>query len=311
MAETVVVTGGAGFIGSHVVDKLLAVGYRVVVIDDLSTGRKANLPDEVELHEVDIRSSEIAPLMKELAPDSVIHLAAQIDVRRSLKEPKLDADINIMGGLNVVTAAMAAGCSHVVFASSAATYGVPQAIPISEDHSQQPADHYGVSKLAFEHYLRVFREVNGLQTATLRFANVYGPRQTVKGEAGVVAIFLKKLLNGQAPTIHGDGEQTRDYVYVGDVAAMTVRAVQKKLLGTFNVSTGVETTVNDIAARLQRLVASEVAPEHGPPVPNENRRCSLSPVRTQSETGWQPQVGLEEGLRATYEYAKDDPAFQS
>lgn len=310
MAETIVVTGGAGFIGSHVVDRLLAEGYQVEVIDDLSTGRKENLPASVTVHELDIRSDELAGLLQQLKPSSVVHLAAQVDVRRSLKDPKLDADINVMGGINVVLAALSADCPHIVFASSAAVYGKPERLPLDEGALKHPVDHYGVSKLSFERYLRVFEHVNGLKPAMLRFANVYGPRQTVKGEAGVVAIFLKKLLNGQAPTINGDGNQTRDYVFVGDIADMVVAAVKAKQIGGFNVSTGLETSVNQIAERLVDLTGSDVSPEYGPAVPNENPRCSLSPAKANNMLDWQSQVALDDGLAATYEFAKNDPAFR-
>ena len=310
MSDTIVVTGGAGFIGSHVVDRLLSAGYQVEVIDDLSTGRESNLSPEVKIHKMDIRSPKLADLMMKLKPASVVHLAAQIDVRLSLREPVVDADVNILGGINVVQSAIQAGTEHIVFASSAATYGSPEIIPTPEDAGGRPASPYGVSKLAFEHYLHYFHHMNGIKTAILRFANVYGPRQTVKGEAGVVAIFIKKLMAGGVPIINGDGEQTRDYVYVIDVAEMVTKAVEDKLHGTFNVSTGQETSVNDLTDTLLEVADMKDAEiEHGPAVPNEDKRSCLAPDRAKEVAGWQSQVSVKDGLGLTFQSAKDDPDF--
>ena len=300
---TVIVTGGAGFIGSHVVDRLLPDGHDVHVVDDLSTGAKNNVDPRARLHVVDIRSADIGPLFARLKPAVVIHLAAQIDVRRSINEPALDADVNIVGGLNVLAAAAAAGARHFVFASSAATYGPPPRLPLTEDLPLLPSSPYGIAKFAFEHYLRIYRPIRGLTSSVLRFANVYGPRQTAKGEAGAVAIFLSRLLAGQDVRINGDGGQTRDFVYVGDVARAVVLAAAGRFDGTCNVSTGVETSVNDLYARLRALTGSTAEAAHGPAVPNEDRRCSLDPLRAFQELGWRPEIGLDEGLRRTYEAA--------
>jgi UDP-glucose 4-epimerase len=297
----ILVTGGAGFIGSHVVDLLIGRGHAVHVIDDLSTGDKANVDKRAQLHVLDIRSKEIAPLLQKISPDSVVHLAAQIDVRRSIKEPAVDADINICGSLNLLTGALAAGTKHFVFASSAAVYGPPATLPLPEDSSLTPSSPYGIAKLAVEHYLRIFGQIFSIESAILRFANVYGPRQAAKGEAGAVAIFLKNILAGRPSVINGDGEQTRDFIYVGDVARMVAAAVDNKLAGVFNVSTGVETSVNRIHQLLSQAAASSISTEHGPAVPNEDRRCSLDPGRAAKAVGWRAEMSIEEGLRLTQE----------
>jgi len=299
--KTIAVTGGAGFIGSHVVDLLVGRGHVVHVIDDLSTGDKANVDKRAKLHVLDIRSKKLAPLLKRIGPSSVVHLAAQIDVRRSIKEPAADADINICGSLNLLAGALAAGNKHFVFASSAAVYGPPVTLPMPEDSPLSPSSPYGIAKLAIEHYLRIFSQIYGTESAILRFANVYGPRQAVKGEAGAVAIFLKNFLAGRPSTINGDGEQTRDFIYVGDVARMVVAAVDKKLAGVFNVSTGVETSVNRIHQLLGRMAASATPSEHGPSVPNEDRRCSLDPGKAAKAVGWRAETPIEDGLRLTHE----------
>jgi len=301
--KTIIVTGGAGFIGSHVVDRLVGRGREVHVIDDLSTGNRRQIDRSAKLHVLDIRSEKIRPLFRRIKPDTVVHLAAQIDVRRSIREPAEDADINIRGGLNVLEACGAAGTRYLVFASSAAVYGPPAVLPLPEDTVLKPSSPYGLAKLAFEHYLRIFSEIYGLKYAALRFANVYGPRQTVKGEAGVVAIFLKRLLSGEPVGVNGDGGQTRDYVFVGDVADMVALAALKGLPGTFNISTGVETSVNDVLRQLRRLTGSGSPVERRPPVPNEDRRCSLDPSKAFEASGWRAKVKLADGLRLTCEAA--------
>ncbi|MBN1585185.1 NAD-dependent epimerase/dehydratase family protein [Candidatus Uhrbacteria bacterium] len=309
MSKTIIVTGGAGFIGSHVTDRLLSAGHAVHVIDDLSTGRESNLSDGAVLHRLDIRSGEAAGLIGEIRPDCLVHLAAQIDVRRSLREPGHDASVNTIGGLNVVEAAVRSGVRQVVFASSAATYGSPTVFPTPEEFAGRPVSPYGISKLSFEHYLNLFRELHGIRVAILRFANVYGPRQTVRGEAGVVANFIRKMMRGESPTVNGDGGQTRDYVFVTDVAEMVGRAVERELDGTFNVSTGRETSVNDLVESLAEINGREAGVVHGPEVAKEDRRSCLDPARAREVAGWEAVVPVGEGLRLTFEAAKDDPDF--
>lgn len=302
--KTIVVTGGAGFIGSHVVDMLLDRGHSVHVIDDLSTGDRKHVNKPARLHVMDIRSKRTGPLLQKISPDAVVHLAAQIDVRRSIKSPAEDADINICGTLNLLSGALAAGTKHFVFASSAAVYGPPVSLPMPEEAPLRPSSPYGVAKLTVEHYLRIFSEIYGLKTLALRFANVYGPRQAIKGEAGVVAVFMKNLLAGRRSTIFGDGGQTRDFVYVGDVARMVAAAVETGLAGVFNVSTGRETTVNSIYGTMAACAGSDLSPEYGPAVPNEDRRSSLDPAKAAREARWSAEVPVEKGLRLTCEAFK-------
>ena len=309
MSKTIVLTGGAGFIGSHVADRLLKAGHRLHIIDDLSFGREANVPAGAVLHRMDIRSAEAAEAVRSLRPDALIHLAAQIDVRRSLREAAHDADINIVGGLNVLQAARDAGTGQVVFASSAATYGTPPVFPTPEDRMGEPVSPYGLSKHTFERYLGLFRDLYGMKTACLRFSNVYGPRQTVKGEAGAVAIFIRKILRKEPIVINGDGGQTRDYVFVTDVAEMVARAAEMGLDGAFNVSTGRETSVNDLAALVLQAAGSTTAVEHVPAVPKEDRRSCLDPRKSKEAAGWEATVALPDGVRATWEHASQDPDF--
>jgi len=297
--DTYLVTGGAGFIGSHVVELLLEHGHRVHVIDDLSTGKRTNIGPAATLHQIDIRSPRLPALFRRLKPAVVVHLAAQISVRRSSEDPAADADINIIGGLNVLRSAHAAGARHFVFASSGAAYGSARILPTPEDAPLEPSSPYGIAKAAFERYLLADHELSGMSDSILRFANVYGPRQNSKGEAGVVAIFLKYLCDDVAPVINGDGRQTRDFVYVGDVARMIVLAAERRLHGVFNVSTGVETSINDIFRILRRISGSGTEAKHGPAKPNEDRRSLLDPRRA-AKVGWRPVVSIEEGLRSAY-----------
>ena len=297
--ETIIVTGGAGFIGSHVVDRLIERGHRVHVVDDLSTGKRANVDPAAILHKIDIRSSKLPALFRRLKPDVIIHLAAQISVRRSSEDPAADAGINIIGGLNVLKAAHAAGARHFVFASSGAAYGRARILPTPEDTPLEPSSPYGIAKAAFERYLLADHELSGMSDSILRFANVYGPRQNSKGEAGVVAIFLKYLCDDVAPVINGDGRQTRDFVYVGDVARMIVLAAERRLHGVFNVSTGVETSINDIFRILRQISGATAEAKYAAAKANEDRRSLLDPRRA-AKVGWRPQVSIEEGLRLAY-----------
>ena len=288
-----IVTGGAGFIGSHVVDALLARGDDVLVLDDLSNGKPENLPEGAQLEVVDIRE----PLDFEGA-EVCFHLAAQVDVRVAVERPEHDAQVNVLGTVNVLEAARRQG-TQVVFASTGgAIYGECDG-PVAEEAPRRPVSPYGVSKLAAEEYLAAYNRLYGTSHVSLRYANVYGPRQDPRGEAGVVAIFLGRLAAGEPPTIFGDGRQTRDYVYAGDVARATVAAAGKG--GVFNVGTGIETSVLELYELCRRVAGSELDAEHAEARLGELQRSVLDSALAERELGWRPEVGLEEGLRRTWE----------
>ena len=290
-----IVTGGAGFIGSHVVDALLARGDEVLVLDDLSNGKRENLPGSAQLEVVDIRK----PLGDHFEGAEVcFHLGAQVDVRVAVERPEHDAQVNVLGTVNVLEAARAHG-TQVVFASTGgAIYGECDG-PVAEDAPRQPLSPYGVSKLAGEEYLAAYNRLYGASHVSLRYANVYGPRQDPRGEAGVVAIFLGRLAGGDPPTIFGDGSQTRDYVYVGDVARANLTAAGKE--GVFNVGTGIETSVLELHELCRRVAGSELDAEHADARLGEVQRSVLDVTRAERELGWRPEVGLEDGLRRTWE----------
>ncbi|HXG58105.1 MAG TPA: NAD-dependent epimerase/dehydratase family protein [Thermoanaerobaculia bacterium] len=292
------VTGGAGFIGSHVVDAYIDRGWRVSVIDNLSTGDRRNVHPKAEFHEADLRDPSTFKLLERLRPDLVNHHAAQIDVRKSVADPAADAEINIVASIRLLQKSVETGVKRFIFASSGgAVYGEPEYVPQDENHPTRPLSPYGCAKLAVEHYMNYYREVHGLSTVALRYANVYGPRQSAKGEAGVIAIFIDRMLRGEEVTINGDGEQTRDYVYIADVVAANVAVAESAATGCMNVGTGVETTVTRIFRELAILCRYERAPRHGPPKEGEQRRSVLRP----SLAGREP-VPLEEGLGATVEW---------
>jgi UDP-glucose 4-epimerase len=290
-----IVTGGAGFIGSHVVDALLARGDEVLVLDDLSNGKRENVPGGARLEVVDIRE----PLGDHFEGAEVcFHLGAQVDVRVAVERPEHDAQVNVLGTVNVLEAARAHG-TQVVFASTGgAIYGECDG-PVAEDAPRQPLSPYGVSKLAGEEYLAAYNRLYGASHVSLRYANVYGPRQDPRGEAGVVAIFLGRLAGGDPPTIFGDGSQTRDYVYVGDVARANLTAAGKE--GVFNVGTGIETSVLELHELCRRVAGSELDAEHADARLGEVQRSVLDVTRAERELGWRPEVGLEDGLRRTWE----------
>jgi UDP-glucose 4-epimerase len=304
------VTGGAGFIGSNLVDALLARGDEVTVVDDLSTGRRENLSGALaggaELVELDIREGRgLGGVASRTRPEVVFHLGAQIDVRRSIADPAFDASINVGGTANVLEAARDAGARRVVFTSTGgAIYGEGegQSLPLDEDAPIAPLAPYGQSKFAGEGYLALYQRLHGLSGVSLRLGNVYGPRQDPLGEAGVVAIFCGRLKAGERPTIFGDGRQTRDYIYVGDVVAAQLAAADSGVGGAFNVGTGVETDVLALVERLTALGGAEgFEPEFAPPREGEVRRIAIDPTRAERELGWRAETGLEEGLRVTLE----------
>ncbi len=303
---TIVLTGGAGFIGSHLAHALLTAGHRVIVIDDLSTGREENLPEGAEFHELDIRSDEAATLVRESGASVICHQAAQMDVRASVRDPRFDAEVNLIGLLNLLEAGRKGGAlTQVLFASSGGTvYGDQVQYPADEEDPTRPLCPYGVAKLASERYLYFYHREYGLDVTCLRYANVYGPRQNPHGEAGVVAIFSEKLLAGEQPTIFGDGEQTRDYVHVQDVVAANVAALGRPGWLTFNVGTGVETSVNALFEILRRHAGGPVA-KSGPARAGEQSRSSISPARLQRDLGVTIATTLDQGLAETVGWFRD------
>ena len=300
------VTGGAGFIGSNLVDALLERGDEVTVLDNLSTGKKENLESAIAggavLADVDFRVGQaVNDLVSRVNPDVIFHLGAQIDVRKSVADPAYDATINVVGTINMLAAAQAAGVRRFINSSTGgAIYGEGRVIPAPETHPAEPEAGYGQSKLSAEGYCGLFRRLHGLSTVSLRYGNVYGPRQDPLGEAGVIAIFCGKLADGERPIVFGDGLQTRDYVYVGDVVAANLAAADSDAGGAFNIGLGVQSTVMDIVHLLGKLGGrDDFQAEHAPERPGEIMHIALDATRAHEELGWEPKVQLEEGLERT------------
>ena len=310
----VLVTGGAGFIGSHVVDAYVAAGHEVVVADDLSTGRRANVNPAAEFIPIDITSPHLADLFAGRGFDVVNHHAAQVDVRRSVADPVADAGVNIGGTLRLLELCRRHGVRGVIFISSGgAIYGEHAPVPTPEVVPPRPVSPYGVSKFAGERYVDYYQTVHGIPSVILRYANVYGPRQDPHGEAGVVAIFCQRLIAGEAPIIYGDGDQTRDFVFVGDVAAANIRALgilndlEPGADGpaVFNIGTGTETTVNGLLSELSVVVKKVIAPKYAPARPGEQRRSAVDASRAREFLGWTPSVSLTEGLTRTLAWFRE------
>lgn len=307
--ETALVTGGAGFIGSHIVDALIGRGYTVAVIDDLSSGQKENLAEGVKLFEMDVASPDVAKAFDEVKPDVVYHEAAQMDVRRSVDDPLFDATVNILGGLNIYENCVRTGVKKVIFASSGgAAYGEQEVFPATEEHPKQPLSPYGIAKYANENYLYYYYKTHGLKSIALRYANVYGPRQNPRGEAGVVAIFSTKMLNGEIPTINGTGKQTRDYVFVGDVAAANMAALDHDVesLDAFNVGTGIETDVNELCESIRKAVGVDIDVPHGPAMAGEQMRSVIDWKKLNQVTGWKPSMSIDEGITETVAWFREN-----
>ncbi len=304
----ILVSGGAGFIGSHVVDAFLAAGHQVAVVDDLSTGKRSRVNPGARLHVMDLRSDRLAGVFESERPDAVAHLAAQAAIPRSVSDPALDASVNILGSLNLLDCCRRSGVSRIIYSSSGgAGYGDTEVVPTPEDHPTHPTSPYGVSKVAVEMYVEAWGPLFDVRGISLRYANVYGPRQDPDGEAGVVAIFCHRLLTGQTPIINGDGEQTRDYVYVDDVAAANLHALEHpEVSGCVNVGTGIETSVNALYRTLARAAGLGATPRHGPAKPGEQRRSCLNPALAKRRLGWAPGVTLQEGLARTLEFFRRD-----
>jgi UDP-glucose 4-epimerase len=301
MDKKILITGGAGFIGSTIADLFLSSGWDVAVLDDLSSGKRENVPAGARFYPCDVRSAAAVEAIVKERPAVICHEAAQIDVRKSMADPRFDCDVNLGGLLNLMGAAAKVGSvKQVLFASSGgATYGDTLQIPTREDHPARPLSHYGVAKAASELYLGVYQANFGIPYAALRYANVYGPRQDPHGEAGVVAIFCGRLLEGKPCTINAPGKQTRDYVFVGDVARANLLAAERGFAGALNIGTGVETDVNELYARLARAASVESAAAHGPAKPGEQSRSCVDPSAARAALGWKPEVTLDDGLART------------
>jgi UDP-glucose 4-epimerase len=299
----ILVTGAAGFIASHLADAFIAAGHEVSILDDLSSGRRENVNPKARFYQLDVQDPAVAEVFQRERPEVLCHHAAQMDVRRSVLDPRFDARVNIVGLLNLMEHGRQQGLKRVLLASTGgAIYGEQEAFPAPETHPTQPVSPYGVAKLASERYLFFYFVSYGISYAALRYANVYGPRQNPHGEAGVVAIFCEKLLRGEQPIINGDGTQTRDYVYVGDLVRANLAALDSDFVGAVNLGTGVETDVNTIFRLLARLCCSSAAERHGPAKPGEQRRSVIDNALARRVLGWQPQVSLEDGLRPTVDF---------
>lgn len=295
----ILITGGAGFIASNIADGYLHQGHQVVVIDDLSAGKEVNLPQGVKFHHESILGPRLREIVESERPDVVNHHAAQIDVRKSVDDPANDAQINIIGTLNLLEACRQIPIKKIIFASSGgAIYGEQEYFPADEKHPVKPRSPYGIAKLTVEKYLQFYHWTYGLPFVVLRYANVYGPRQNAKGEAGVVAIFTERLLRKESPIIYGDGTQTRDYVYIDDVIACNLEALRPKVQGIFNVGTGAETSVNEIARELLKLTKNHLIPQYAPAKVGEQRRSCLKPGALQKIS----LVPLVKGLQKTVEW---------
>ncbi len=297
---TVIVTGGAGFIGSHIAERFLRAGDKVLVLDDLSTGERRNIPEGAELHEMDIRSREARDFLTESRPDLLVHAAAQISVTASMREPALDASINVSGTLNLLQAFDGGKAPHMIFLSTGgAIYGEQETFPAAEEHRCLPTSVYGLSKRCVEMYLDLWSRQLGLRFLALRLSNVYGPRQDPHGEAGVVAIFAKALLEGRVPTIYGSGDQTRDFVFVEDVARAVELGWQKRQTGTFNIGTGKETSVNQLYEEIRGVLDLDLKPNYAPARLGEQQRSVIDARRAEQVLGWKPEFALREGLAKT------------
>ncbi len=301
----VIITGGAGFIGSHIADQFVASGASVAIIDNLSSGNSKNLPSGAVLHEIDIRDEAARGLILDFKPDIVIHAAAQISVTESMKDPALDADINVRGFVNLLQGCMEDVKPYFVFISTGgAMYGDQQVFPAPETHPARPSSFYGLSKQVGENYLDLWRRSFGLSGCTLRLANVYGPRQNPHGEAGVIAIFAKRILNNASTTIYGDGGQTRDFVYVEDVARAVMAACQQKVSGVFNIGTGIETDINTVYNEVASALQANLPANKAEARPGEQRRSVIDASLAKATFSWAPSVSFKEGIRKTVDWFK-------
>ena len=302
----VLVTGGAGFIGSHIVDRLVMEGHEAVIVDNLATGKRRNINRAARFYKMDIQSWRLERVFRNERPNVVMHLAAQMDVRKSVEDPMFDAQVNVLGTLNVLQQAVKHGVRKVIFSSSGgAIYGEQEVYPAPETHAMRPLSPYGLSKLCGEQYLSYYQRISGLQAVSLRYANVYGPRQDPEGEAGVVAIFIQKMLNNEQAVINGNGRQTRDFVFVEDVVEANLAMIGQDTQGTYNVGTGVETSVNDLFRILVQHTGSTCKEIHGPAKKGEQARSVIDSTKLRQEVSWEPRADLSEGLKKTVEYFRE------
>ena len=307
MGTKILVTGGAGFIGSHLVDRLIQEGNQVVVVDNLATGKKRQVNRQAKFYKVDIQSKRLDRIFRNERPVIVVHLAAQMNVRHSTEDPAFDAEVNILGTVNVLESAVRNGVRKVSFASSGgAVYGEQEIFPAGETHKTDPLSPYGISKLAGEKYMAFFASNTGLRVVALRFANVYGPRQDSEGEAGVVAIFSKKMLTGGQPIINGTGKQTRDFIFVDDVVEAILVTLGEQIQGTFNVGTGQETSINECYGIIKGLTQSTCKDLYGAAKKGEQFRSVLDVSKLKNTFGWDPQISLEEGLGKTVQAFREE-----
>lgn len=300
----VLLTGGAGFIGSNIVDLLIENGYGVLIIDNLSSGKKENLNKKAKFYKLDICNQNLKKIFKKEKPEFVIHQAAQVNVRKSILNPEFDANVNISGSINLLECCKNFNVKKVVYASSGgAIYGEPQYLPADERHPINPISPYGASKHAVEHYLELYRQNFGIDYISLRYSNVFGPRQDPFGEGGVIAIFIGKFLRNKQPVIFGDGNQTRDFVYVGDIASANLISLEKEMnKRIFNIGTGIETSVNEIYKKLKNILNSKIEPIHRDAIKGEVGRIYLDIHLAEKELGWKPETSLEDGLKKTIEW---------
>jgi UDP-glucose 4-epimerase len=304
----ILVTGGAGFIGSHVVDTYVAAGHEVAVLDNLTNGREENVNSKAKLHRADVRDlAQVRSAIESFRPEVVNHHAAQSEVPKSVADPGYDASVNVVGGLNVLKASIDNGVRKVIFSSTGgALYGEPDVVPADEGHPVRPLSPYGTSKYAFEQYLGTFDRTFGLRFTTLRYANIYGPRQDFASEEGrVVAIFASRMIEGKPVTIDGDGDQSRDMLHVGDVATANLAALERGDGGTYHVSSGIPVTVNDLFRKIAILTDYRLEAQRGPARKGDVYRIALDNQRAAAELAWRPQIQLEEGLQRTVEYFRE------
>ncbi len=303
----ILLTGGAGFIGSHCANAFLAKGHKVVIVDNLSSGKRLNVPPKTKFYHLDIRDKKLKEIITQERPDCICHHAAHVSVRTSVDDPVMDADINIVGSINLVNMAVKFGIGRFIFSSSGGTvYGEQEEFPAKESHPARPISPHGVAKYSFEKYLDYYRQVFGLRYCILRYANVYGPRQYSFGDKGVVAIFCQRMLEGKQPVINGDGEQTRDLVYVDDVARANVLALDLKESHCFNIGTGKETSINKIFSLLKNLTGVNTKKVHGPEKKGDLRRSCISYQLAMEHLGWRPDICIEDGLALTVGYYRSE-----